>query len=98
MVRKLDFARDVCHQWSWQKQDFPPKSMISFEQIEMITKSAWKRKIKNVIKEKAYEYLVNQITDKNMTKLTNIKYSEFKLQEYFNCQKTSTKIKIFIFK
>ena len=33
----------------------------SFEKIQMITKSAWKKKIKKVIKEKAYEYLINQI-------------------------------------
>ena len=70
----------------------------TFEEIERVTKSAWKKQIKQVIKETAFEYLTNQIEEKNMKKIINLEYSEMKLQEYFNCQTSSRNIKQFIFK
>ena len=70
----------------------------SFEQIEKMTKSAWKKKIQKVIKEKAFKYLTDQIQDTNMTKVIKLKYSEMKVQEYFQFAGTSKNIKKFIFK
>lgn len=70
----------------------------SFEQIEKMTKSAWKKKIQKVIKEKAFKYLTDQIQDTNMTTVIKLKYSDMKVQEYFQFAGTSKNIKKFIFK
>ena len=70
----------------------------SFQQIENYSKQAWKTKIKAIIKKKAFSFLKDQIEERKLTKISNIKYSEFKMQEYFNCSDITKNTKLFTFK
>ena len=51
-----------------------------------------------LIKEKAFTYLIEQVKERNMTKIINNKYSGLKIQEYLNCSEASKNIKKFTFK
>ena len=72
----------------------------TFEEIENFSKNAWKSKIKKIIKEKAFKFLMNQVIEKNMTEIKNNEYSELKIQDYFNCSASEVpkSIKKFTFK
>ena len=70
----------------------------TFEQIESYSKYAWKTKVKKIIKEQAFIYLIDQVKERNMTKIINNKYSELKIQDYLNSSEVSRNVKKFIFK
>ena len=79
------------------KQDLSDLELVmDFQEIKKMPKSRFKRIVKDKVKSKALEYLLN--LQKTHSKLTNLSYNEMKLQDYLRSNNSLTiKEKCFTF-
>ena len=70
----------------------------SIEEISLLKKAKLKIIVKEACKASALKYLLNEIKEKDISKLKNITYNELKMQPYLSSSKKSLKHKKILFK